>query len=66
MHRAAWRIYLSHHLKEANFFINPLNAEFNPICYLLALLGSYHFLHVSRISVNDVEIPYRNINQAIL
>ena len=31
--------------------INPLNAELNPICYLLALLGAYHFLHVSRIRV---------------
>ena len=27
---------------------NPLNAELNPICYLLALLA-HHFLHVSRI-----------------
>ena len=31
--------------------INPLNPELNPICYLLALLGDYHFLHVSRIRV---------------
>jgi len=31
--------------------INPLNAELNPICYLLALLGALHFLHVSRIRV---------------
>jgi len=30
---------------------NPLNAELNPICYLLALLGAHHFLHVSRITV---------------
>jgi len=30
------------------FDINPLNAELNPICYLLALLGAHHFLHVSR------------------
>ena len=29
--------------------INPLNPELNPICYLLALLGAHHFLHVSRI-----------------
>jgi len=29
---------------------NPLNAELNPICYLLALLGVHHFLYVSRIS----------------
>ena len=30
---------------------NPLNAELNPICYLLALLEAHHFLHVSRIRV---------------
>jgi len=30
--------------------LNPLNAELNPICYLLALLA-HHFLHVSRITV---------------
>jgi len=29
----------------------PLNPELNPICYLLALLGARHFLHVSRIRV---------------
>jgi len=32
-------------------FINPLNPELNPICYLLTLLGAHHFLHVSRIRV---------------
>ena len=31
--------------------INTLNPELNPICYLLALLGAHHFLHVSRIRV---------------
>jgi len=31
--------------------INTLNAELNPICHLLALLGAHHFLHVSRIRV---------------
>ena len=30
---------------------NPLNPELNPICYLLALLGAHHFLHVCRIRV---------------
>jgi hypothetical protein len=35
---------------------NPLNAELNPICHLLALLGAHHILHVSRIRVN---IPCR-------
>jgi hypothetical protein len=32
--------------------LNPLNAELNPICHLLALLGAHHILHVSRIRVN--------------
>jgi len=31
--------------------VNPLNPEWNPICHLLALLGTHHFLHVSRIRV---------------
>jgi len=35
--------------------INPLNAELNPICYLLALLGAHHFLQVSRIRVNKIQ-----------
>ena len=35
----------------AQIIINPLNPELNPICYLLALLGAHHFLHVSRIRV---------------
>jgi hypothetical protein len=32
--------------------LNPLNAELNPLCYLLPLLGAHHILHVSRIRVN--------------
>jgi len=36
-----------------NTYFNPLNAELNPICYLLALLGAHHFLHVSRIRVKS-------------
>ena len=28
--------------------INPLKAELNPICAMLALLGANHILHVSR------------------
>ena len=32
-------------------YFNLLNPELNPICYLLALLGAHHFLHVSRIRV---------------
>jgi hypothetical protein len=34
--------------------LNTLNAELNPICHLLALLGVHHFLHVSRIKVKSL------------
>ena len=34
--------------------LNPLNAELNPICHLLALLGAHHILHISRIRVKTV------------
>jgi len=39
-----------------NVDINPLNAELNPICYLLALLGAHYFLHVSRIRVKSLTL----------
>jgi hypothetical protein len=35
----------------ATSHINPLNADLNPICHLLALLGAHHILHVGRIRV---------------
>ena len=45
----------SRYLKTGNCTrINPLNAELNPICHLLALLGVHHFLHVSRIRVKSL------------
>jgi hypothetical protein len=34
---------------------NPLNAKLNSICYLLALLGAHHILHVSGVGV---KAPY--------
>jgi len=33
---------------------NPLSAELNPICHLLALLGPHHILHISRVRVNGI------------
>ena len=33
---------------------NPLNAELNPICNLLALLGAHHIFHVSGLRVNPL------------
>jgi hypothetical protein len=34
--------------------LNPLNAELNSICHLLALLGAHPILHVSVIKVNNI------------
>ena len=39
-------------------FVNPLNAELNTICHLLALLGAHHILHVSRIMVKPQILLY--------
>ena len=33
--------------------VNPLNAELNPICHLLALLGGATIVVVSRLRVKD-------------
>ena len=37
-----------------HFGFNSLNAELNPICHLLVLLGAHPFLHVSRVRVKHV------------
>ena len=54
-----WTMFELHQVKVHIFGIpwniwihfKPLNPELSPICYLLALLGAHHFLHVSRIRV---------------
>jgi hypothetical protein len=58
--------------------LNTLKAELNPICYLLALLGAHHFLHVSRIRVNvlvrqiigivgsGIRIPFFGLNMFLI
>ena len=48
-----------HHLKE--FEINLLNAELNPICHLLALLGGATIVVVSRLRVNNTRINCYNL-----
>jgi hypothetical protein len=45
-------IYLFVSIYIFRLYINPLNANLNPICHLLALLGAHPILHVSRIRVN--------------
>jgi len=39
-------------LEQKFSLFNPLNAELNPICYLLALLGAHHIFHISGIRFN--------------
>jgi len=39
-----------------NSAFKGLNDKLNPICHLLALLGVYHILHVSRIRVNMLHV----------
>ena len=46
------KVHLPNLFLDSNNALNPLNAELNPICHLLASLGAHHFLHVSRIRVN--------------
>ena len=48
-----WHIYTER--------INPLNAELNPICHLLALLGGAIIVVISRLRVNSV--MHVSINQ---
>jgi len=43
-HASKWQV-------EFNSVFKRLNAELNPICHLLALLGAHHILHISRIRV---------------
>jgi len=40
------------------YALNPLNAELNPICHLLALLGGATIVVVSRLRVNGIHYVY--------
>ena len=45
----------SHIHKFLKYFFNPLNVELNPICHLLALLGTRYIFHVSGLRVNTIK-----------
>ena len=51
LHRNNILVYNSNKMHKSQSLFNPLNPELNTICYLLALLGAHHFLHVSRMRV---------------
>ena len=44
-------------LNQGVLHIKPLNAELNPICHFILLLGAHHILHVSRIRVKMPDSP---------
>ena len=44
------RVWRKFHI-EGPHIINPLNAELNPTCHLLALLGAHHIFHVGGLRV---------------
>jgi hypothetical protein len=46
------------HFSNSLLHFNPLNAQLNPICHLLALLGAHPILHVSRIRVKLVLLVF--------
>jgi len=50
-------VLLHFEVSSAETGFNPLNAELNPTCQLLALLGARHILHVSRIRVKGYFNP---------
>jgi len=46
-----------------NIWINPLNADLNPIYHLLALLGVHHIFHVSRVRVKALVKHFTSNNK---
>ena len=50
------RYALSPYITHVRLVLNPLNAELNPICHLLALLEAHHILHVSKVRVKGLNI----------
>jgi hypothetical protein len=48
-------------LAKLSSHVKPLNAQLNPICHFLALLGAHHILHISRVRVNTIVCVIRCI-----
>jgi len=56
-------LLLSDMRTNCNSCINPLNAELNPICHLLALLGTHHIFHVSGLTNSrDNVVCFRTVS----
>ena len=48
---------------DSHSMVNPLNAELNPICHLLALLGAHHIFHVSGLRVKQTRFCARKFQK---
>ena len=53
------------HVDKYKITFSPLNAELNPICHLLALLGAHHIFHFSGLRVKLV-INSRRISRGLV
>jgi hypothetical protein len=51
MQSNGWPLYNTQGTQFQWHMVNPLNAELNPNCHLLALVGAHHIVHVSRVRV---------------
>ena len=45
--------------KGVKYHVNPLNAELNLICHLLALLGAHHIFHVNWLKVKTTYVALK-------
>ena len=53
-------------MRQYILLFNPLNAELNPICHLLALLGGATIVVVSRLRVNKGICALKLVNEVSL
>ena len=49
-----------------NSAFNPLNAELNPICHLLALLGAHQVLQVSGVRIKAACVRKKKIDIGVM
>ena len=42
-----------------NYLFNCLNTELNPMCHLLALVGTHHILHVSGLRLKRLNVTLK-------
>jgi len=55
-----------HKIRIIGFIFNPLNAETNAICHLLALVGAHHIFHVSGLRAKNKLLWQLEMGEKIL